>query len=321
MGNQLGGVELSRNERLGAELNAVSTSLINEVCGLCADIGSKSISLHFDELDQGLSSLDLSRSNMIIGLILACREVRSESERLGVSIAPIVYLRSDLWEELQFSDKNKITQTLTETLEWDSAKLKDLVDERIRKKLSRDTDWDSIVDPDLMRGSQSKWNHILARTFLRPRDVISFLSKILVVHKRRAVGNRIENKDIVYARDEYSAYLKAELDDEIRQHWREWDEGLQVCSAISTITFDRDLFFREYDVRKSAGNEKDALEALKALHQFSVIGYERRSGYGGSSWVFRYDNPETGWDSTASRFKVHLGLKEYAKLREERQTA
>jgi hypothetical protein len=58
-------------------------------------------------------------------------------------------------------------------------------------------------------------------------------------------------------------------------------------------------------------------EALELLYRFSVIGYERRSGYGGSSWSFHYTSPEVGWDSRAGRFKVHLGLKEFAKLRDE----
>jgi hypothetical protein len=57
------------------------------------------------------------------------------------------------------------------------------------------------------------------------------------------------------------------------------------------------------------------------LYRFSVIGYERRSGYGGASWAFQYTNPGAGWDNAATLFKVHLGLKEYAKLREERTQA
>ena len=83
-----------------------------------------------------------------------------------------------------------------------------------------------------MRGSQSKWNHVLSRTFLRPRDVIKFLNVALSVEKNRIRSfvaalvdktepqlTRIENEDITYARDEYSRYLKAELDDEIIAHW------------------------------------------------------------------------------------------------------
>jgi hypothetical protein len=59
-------------------------------------------------------------------------------------------------------------------------------------------------------------------------------------------------------------------------------------------------------------------DALKMLYRFSVIGYKRRSGHGGSSWAFHYTTPEAGWDNGASYFKVHLGLKEVIKLREER---
>ncbi len=41
--------------------------------------------------------------------------------------------------------------------------------------------------------------------------------------------------------------------------------------------------------------------------------------YGGRAWSFKYTDENSGWDNGASRFKVHLGLKEFAKLREERQ--
>jgi hypothetical protein len=123
----------------------------------------------------------------------------------------------------------------------------------------------------------------------------------------------------VDSRVEYSSYLKQELDDEIPQHWRHWSDGLSALSAISTVTFEREQFLKEYDPRRSERNLVPADQALSLLYRFSVIGYERRSGYGGSSWTFQYSDPESGWDNSASRFKVHLGLKEFAKLREERR--
>jgi len=171
-----------------------------------------------------------------------------------------------------------------------------------------------------MRGSQSKWNHILARTFLRPRDVIRFLNTALSEAKERKEEPLIfTNKDIVASRENYSSYLKQELDDEIRPYWRFWDEALQACTAISTLTFDRENFEKEYGRRKSESNLVTVEEALQYLYRFSVVGYDRRSGYGGSSWAFQYTDPQAGWDAGASRFKVHLGLKEYAKLREARE--
>ncbi|WP_157064166.1 P-loop ATPase, Sll1717 family [Methylobacterium tarhaniae] len=323
MGNQLGSLDLERTEKdyqLGLELNALARALFASIVHVIQEAGLGLISIHFDELDQGLSTLDESRKQMLIGLVLAAREVKRECDKEGVAINPIVYLRTDLWDELQFSDKNKISQTLTLNLSWKIESLLDLVETRLRAKLSEDAKWDDIAENDLMRGSQTKWNHILARTFLRPRDVIRFLNASLTEAKRRSVDPLyFTNKDIVNSRDDYSTYLENELDDEIRHHWPQWDEALQACSAISTITFDRSDFVREYDRRKSNSNFITSEEALRILYRFSVIGYEKRSGYGGSSWSFQYIEPEVGWDNAASRFKVHLGLKEYAKLRETRQ--
>jgi hypothetical protein len=323
MGNSIGGIELDRktsDHSLGLELNALSSAIMEAVFNLAREARIGPLSLHFDELDQGITRLDESREKMLIGLILAAREIKRESIKNNVIVNPVVYLRTDLWDELQFSDKNKISQTLTLNLGWNSDSLLELVETRLRAKLNPSAKWGDIVTPDLMRGSQPKWNHILTRTFLRPRDVIKFLNTSLSVAKSRKSDNiMIENKDIVGSREEYSLYLKSELDDEIRPHWSQWDEALQACSAISTITFERSDFNREYDGRKSKKNETSSAEALSLLYRFSVIGYERRSGYGGSSWAFQYTDPEAGWDSAATRFKVHPGLKEYAKLREARQ--
>jgi hypothetical protein len=322
MGNQLGGIDLDRSKKdhqFGLELNALSNLIMKSVLTVMGGAQISALNLHFDELDQGLSKLDEQRSKMLIGLVLAAREVRREAERAQRLINPIVYLRSDLWEEMQFSDKNKISQTLTLHLAWNPENLLDLVNARLKAKLGAAAQWDDIADPALMRGSQTKWNHVLARTFLRPRDVISFLNTMLREAKKRVDEPVVfTNEDIVASRDEYSSYLKSELDDEIRPHWPNWDEALQACSAVSTITFERKEFEDQYNRRKSSQNLVSADEALALLHRFSVIGYERRSGYGGSGWAFQYTDPEAGWDSSATKFKVHPGLKEYAKLRETR---
>ena len=275
--------------------------------------------LHIDELDQGLSQLDVQRSQMLVGLVLAARDVRCFLQPLGVNVNPIVCLRSDIWGYLQFSDKNKITQTSRLLLEWDRESLLGLVNARVRA-LTGNTraSWRDTDDGHLMRGSQQKWDHILARTVLRPRDVIQFLNNALKqVKERSGAPSRFTNKDITNARGDYSAYLKAELDDELTPHWDQWGEALQTLSCIRTMTFDKKSFQAEYEKRCSQTN-RSSDQALQTLFRFSVIGYEQRSGYGGASWVFQYTNPESQWDQAATRFKVHLGLKEFARLREER---
>jgi hypothetical protein len=321
MGNGLGSIDLERSAQdfdFGVELNALSTAIFASCFEVCRRSQSKALSLHFDELDQGITALDEKRTTMLIGLILAARDLKRESQAAGVAVNPVVYLRSDLWEELQFSDKNKISQSLTLPLEWDSESLAAMVANRLRAKLHPDAKWENIAEPELMRGSQTKWNHILARTFLRPRDVISFLNNALREFKKRDNGEAFSNIDIVNSREQYSNYLKLELDDEIGPHWPYWIEALQACSAISTITFEKESFEREYTSRKSRENTVALDDALSLLYRFSVIGYRGSSGYGGSTWIFQYSDPAARWDTASKNFKVHQGLKEYARLREAR---
>jgi hypothetical protein len=321
-GFKLGSIDFERKPgdlALGVELNALSTMLLDAAIELAHAAGSGTLLIHFDELDQGIIKFDEARKQMLVGLILAARDVRHSTSSRIVKVNPVVYLRTDLWDDLIFSDKNKITQTTALNLEWEEQSLLDLVNARLRARLGAGVDWSNITTPSLMRGSQPKWKHILSRTFLRPRDIIKFLNSALAQAKARGGSPLLlDNQDITAARESYSVYLKRELDDEIIAHWQNWDEALKACSAISTVTFRREEFIKEYDQRKSPGNDVPADEALALLYRFSVIGYERRSGYGGSSWAFQYTNPEAGWDNSASIFKVHLGLKEYAKLREER---
>ncbi len=320
-GCKLGGIALDRNAgdlKLGTELNALSDMLIAATVKLARKMGAPSLMLHFDELDQGISTLTDERARMLSGLVLAVRAVRQSCREGGVPLKPVIYLRSDLWDKLAFSDKNKITEKLSLRLEWDSDSLLELVSTRLRAKLGTGARWDTITQNEQIKSSNNKWNFILSRTFLRPRDVIKFMnSALLQAQKRSEEPLVLTNPDVVNAREQYSNYLKAELDDEIMAHWPQWEEALQACSGISTMTFQREEFDKQYSQRRSSGNALGPDEALETLYRFSVIGYERRSGYGGSSWAFQYTNPEAGWDNRASRFKVHLGLKEFAKLRED----
>jgi hypothetical protein len=320
-GCKLGGIALDRNksdQKLGMELDALSDMLLASAVKLAHAAGAPSLMLHFDELDQGISTLTPERARMLSGLVLAARVVRQTCKDGAVPVNPVIYLRSDLWDKLSFSDKNKISESQALRLEWDSESLLELVSARVRARMGTSASWDAITTPDTLRGSYTKWNYIVGRTFLRPRDVIKFLNSALKqALTRDEEPLLLSNPDVVNAREPYSAYLKSELDDEIMAHWPQWDEALQACSAISTMTFQRDEFAEEYDERRSKHNTVGNDEALELLYRFSVIGYERRSGYGGSSWAFQYTNPEAGWDNRATRFKVHLGLKEFAKLRED----
>jgi hypothetical protein len=138
--------------QLGLELSALSNAILRSVKAIAANENIGPLILHFDELDQGLSSFDRSRSLMLIGLILAAREIRRENDRDGPRLAAVVYLRSDLWDDLEFSDKNKISQGAALHIEWSSDAMLDLINLRLRAKLGPEANWSEVEDSKLMRG-------------------------------------------------------------------------------------------------------------------------------------------------------------------------
>jgi hypothetical protein len=72
-------------------LDALSDALLNAVRDIGETEGMGSISLHFDELDQGLAVLDEQRATMLIGLILAARDVRRRLPGPNPAACPVVY--------------------------------------------------------------------------------------------------------------------------------------------------------------------------------------------------------------------------------------
>lgn len=322
LGCKLGKISLSKREndvKLGAELNALTDKILKHVKKAAETAVIKKIFVHFDELDRGLTTLSDSRKDMIIGLILASKEISKILKDSSSMFKSVVYLRRDIWDELKFSDKNKISSSNSEFIEWDQEQLFGLIEKRIQVLLSHDCNWINIDDGKRIN-RQPKWKHIIERTLMRPRDAISFLNILLETTKKRNDENLMfENRDVVDARPKYSQYLKLELDDEILPHWPDWEVCLQALSRVGKLYFTKEDYEPAYGSINSGTNKTYSVEqSLEELYNFSVIEYEARSGYGGSGWKSKFANPELGWDANASRFKVHLGLKEYMKLKEER---
>ena len=315
-GQELGSIEFrSVRPGFGQQIDALATEIIRLVGEIMKYRGKNHIELHFDELDVGLEKFDRSRELLIVGLILAVQSFRGLTNKSEQIVRPFVYLRQDLWDTLAFSDKNKISRGPALTLNWNSASLLDMVNARLQKiaKVS----WADLVDERLMRGTQQKWDHILSRTLDRPRDVISYINIILEKKKDREL---LSNEDISSARAEYSTYFKEELDDEIKAHWPHWEDAVSALRDIGYITFTRSQFDEAYERQRSKDNKvEDGGSALSKLFEYSVVAYLRPRRGGGSDWVWKYKDRTSNFDARADRFRVHLGIVEFANLREERR--
>lgn len=273
----------------------------------------------FDQLDLGFDPKSPDYNNRLIGLLLAVRDINIVAKAAGKKLFVVVFLRDDIYSTLHFEDKNKLTENILSSIEWDTARttktLKSLMERRFKAVLGHDAKWDDIFDETKeMSGHQKKYQHILDRTYLRPRDVIKFVNAILKQYQIRSQADpavsKIENVDINNARGEYSDYLERELDDEIHKHLPHYTDLLDLVRKIGFWQFSLESFSEQYDASTLVEKIGTPLQALQELYDFSLIGFYRPGGggYGGSEYIFKYKDARVRFDSTATRFRVHPGL-------------
>ncbi|PKK84532.1 MAG: hypothetical protein CVT49_02865 [candidate division Zixibacteria bacterium HGW-Zixibacteria-1] len=280
----------------------------------------------FDQLDLNFDPKDNEYSSRLIGLLLAARDIFTEAKQNNKKLSIVVFLRDDIYSHLQFEDKNKLTQNFMTEIKWDerdnSPTLKKLMENRFNKLLSDENAiiWDDVFDESKdMSGHQSKYQHILDRTFLRPRDIILFCNMVLKSFKNNKkidatrIVNRFENIDINTARNDYSNYLLNELDDELHKHIVDYKIYLEIFKSIGYLQFNTSDFLTAYEKRKNLlPNQIQPIDILKILFEFSIVGYYKvgGSGYGGSEWIYRYKDPRSQFDESSTIYRVHLGLME-----------
>jgi hypothetical protein len=150
--------------------------LLDATKEVCNDLG---VIVAIDRLDDSWDGSDVSRS-LLIGLLKATKEINDKySLATGKGIHVIAFLRSDIYQSLQFDDKDK-HRAIEEEIIWTPELLENMINARLPSGISIG----DIFEEGDMRGSIAPFNYIVKRTFLRPREVIQFLQEC---QKRSAV--------------------------------------------------------------------------------------------------------------------------------------
>jgi hypothetical protein len=275
----------------------------------------------FDQLDLGFTTEDARYAQRLIGLILAASDIWKAARDQGKRLSVVVFLRDDIYQLLQFEDKNKITENNMVRVEWNQGgpelTLRGLMERRFGQVSgsAANVAWEEVFDETKeMPGRQTKYAHICDRTFLRPRDMIKYCNEVLVAYKDTGDGQssepKFDNAAVIAARPSYSAYLLRELDDEIAKHVPEYKEYLEVLKRVGSVQFAPAQFAKEWD-RRASLKDMSWEKALEELFEFSVIGYLKSGGGGGGSkYVWRYLDAGAKFDPAAETFRVHAGFKE-----------
>ena len=141
-----------------------------------------------------------------MGLLKATKELndRFGSPDVGSGLRINIFLRSDIYDDLRFDDKDKHRAT-EEHILWTPALLREMIDRRLPDRVKVD----ELFEPGEMRGSVAPFDYIVRRTFLRPREVLQFLDECL--RKAPRDGTEITKDNVRAAEERYSSWKVADL--------------------------------------------------------------------------------------------------------------
>ena len=151
--------------------------------------------LMYDELDSKFINNSDYKSN-IISLIKTSKDLNEKFLEEGLSVKIMIFLREDIFSILNDYDLNKIKEDCGVVIDWgDNTENSPLVDMTLNKIKKSYSNFANLSNNDLIKmlfpkkksistnGKYSKtmsvFEYILIRSFLRPRDVITYFNKII----------------------------------------------------------------------------------------------------------------------------------------------
>lgn len=316
----LGSFELN-DPAAGATL-ARAANVWNEKLLVLADnlFPKMPVTILVDRLDDGWDS-SIEIRNMLAGALKAARTINLRCGRAGFPRPVIVFLRSDIFAELTFNDKNKMGEDV-EYLEWTDNTLLDIVKKRIAKSLGVEVEhaWEKAFSSNQMRQRASIESYLLKRTMRRPRDIIAFSIKCQTAAVD-AGHEVVETADVYEAEKSYSRHIYDELVDEMHKQISDYSVLFRAVRILGYMRFRMDAWAAAVKQINPGATQVEVERQLKVLFDFGVVGVPKVGGrLGGSTFEFayqdRYLDPRFDGDLV-----VHPGLRKYLDLKDARAGA
>jgi hypothetical protein len=287
---------------------------------ISTQIDNASYFILFDELDEDYKDvIEKYQSHEYIDLITslfkAVQDVRSIFKKDQRRIYPVIFIRDDIYELIQDSDKNKWNDLKVE-LNWDESKIRNLLAFRISRArdpsgeiLRFDDAWHQVFERGLVpvgegqRKGMSIFEYIARSTLLRPRDFVRYLQVAAAAEIEK--GSNVVSPFTVRSVDKaFSNYLRNEFVDEIHAVLPDINVILDIFSQLRKQTLKISEFKNAYQRRVEQSNikNKDSDLVLRILFHFSVIG-----NVGNNVIFFRYINREATLNLNEG-ITIHRGL-------------
>jgi hypothetical protein len=282
----------------------LTPAVAEELLKLCQiALEEHNLILGLDRLDDSWDGTEEARS-LLVGLLKATKEL---NDRFGTSetdsgLRIDVFLRSDIYDDLKFDDKDKHRAT-EEHILWTPELLREMVERR----LPHGVKVDELFEPGEMRGSVAPFDYIVKRTFLRPREVLQFLDECL--RKAPRDGIVITKDNVRSAEERYSSWKVADLKQEFSKVFPDFDRLLE-CLRQGVHRYDN-LGELQSVLRLKAADlvEKYGTRLLvETLFECSVIGVRLRDA---GSTRFKAEDVDLVLPSEGAVYvhqSVHKGL-------------
>ncbi|MFD6294242.1 P-loop ATPase, Sll1717 family [Streptomyces sp. NPDC060235] len=160
-----------------------------------------------DQIEQ-VWTIDPDSHALVTGLLLASKEV---TRRYGNSVRCTIFLRSDIYDTLVFSDADKFHSDELR-ITWSREELDELVLARaaasLKMELTREQLWGHVF-PSTVLGEPTG-EYLFQRSLPRPRDTIQFLNLCQQVADKRG-HRRITEDDMLTATGQFSRWKLTDL--------------------------------------------------------------------------------------------------------------
>jgi hypothetical protein len=249
----------------------------------------------FDELDEDyrdiVANAQYQQYNALItSLFKAVQDIRSTfAQRTKAHIYPVIFLRDDIYDIIQDSDKNKWGDFRVD-LNWDQAKIQKVIAFRLSRAIDATcaqplvfaAAWGRVFGTQLMGSGRAKKNKIAAfdyiarSTLLRPRDFVAYLQQC--AQQALDEGTKISPAIVRRVDKAFSNYLREELTDELFAILPDISNIFDTLSQLRKWNFSVREFERAYSRQFHRGSlkEKDVKFVLQVLFLFDVIGNSPR---------------------------------------------
>lgn len=308
----LGGFELEKlpdGERLAMAASAWNRQLLRLVDSVFT---LHPVSIFVDRLDDGWDASD-EMASLLAGALKATRSLNIRNQTRTKIPFVVLFLRSDIFQYIRFNDKNKISADI-EFVTWNKDSLIEIARKRIAESVpvKKELAWESVFSDKRMRQGTTIEKYIIKRTMLRPRDLISFCIECKDVAVK--AGHKIvETQDVYEAEANYSRHVYNELVDEMHKQLPDVDLYFQTLNQIGYARFGLEQW--RSAVAKVCPTCADALEWLKTLYAYAVVGVPKVGGKGGGSKMeFVYESNFT--NANFDEVVVHPSLIKYLQLKE-----